>query len=164
MRLFPLPKNGKNTNLFGLFHFHNQLKQDHSCYYEWKFEIRKAQRNVYSADKRISFHFQSEGDGSCTYVLFLIYTLPPLRTFYGRPLTLYMLYFSLGIRKYIKVIAFFLIIFIHKKKTCSYGTDALYVIYILVHYTFIIWYSPLKDSSQKYLQKVGLSGIGTQDH
>ena len=34
-----------------------------------------------------------------------------------------------------------------QEKNLQYGTDALYVIYILVYYTFIIWYSLLKDSS-----------------
>ena len=59
MKLLPLVKNGKYTNWFGLFHFHNYLKWDNFCRYKWKFKFQKVEWNVYSVEKSICFHFQS---------------------------------------------------------------------------------------------------------
>ena len=71
-RLFPLAKNGRNTNWFGLVYFHNHIKWDDICHYDWKFKIAKERWIMYSAEKKTKFHFRS-GRGSPLIVA--IYTL-----------------------------------------------------------------------------------------
>ena len=53
--LLPLAKNGRYTNWFGSFHFHNYLKWDDFCHHEWKFKIQRVEWNVFSAEIRIHF-------------------------------------------------------------------------------------------------------------
>ena len=36
-------KNRRNTNLFGLFYFHNYLEWENLCHYEQKFKIQKVE-------------------------------------------------------------------------------------------------------------------------
>ena len=91
----PLAKNRRYTNWFGSFHFHNYLKWDDFCHYEWKFKILKVEWNVLSAEIRVHFIFNRK---EIVHVSTHYYqSTPPLpvRILYTRPLTLYMMYFFL---------------------------------------------------------------------
>ena len=92
--------------------FHNYLKCDDFCNYEWKFKIQKVEWNVYSAKKRTNFYRKQ----MCVPISITVQPLQ-LCAHYGRPLTLYMMCFflyprNLDIMKYYTKLTAFLILFL----------------------------------------------------
>ena len=80
----------------GVLDFHNYSKWDDFYYHEWKFKFQKVELNVFSAEIRVHFHFQSERDSSCVYTHYYQSIPPiPVHTLYKRPLTPHMVYFLL---------------------------------------------------------------------